>query len=103
MAIRVDTALQMIPERLRRELDHEISRGKGGPFADTVLPLNAVLLSRQERIDALTARVTSLTCRQDELRRALRSVVDHWHEFGPEHGFDECLEMAARVLTPNTN
>jgi len=29
---------------------------------------------------------------------ALRFVVAHWREFGPEHGFDEAIELAARVL-----
>lgn len=29
------------------------------------------------------------------LRAALDSVVKHWREFGPEHGFDETLERAA--------
>lgn len=31
----------------------------------------------------------------DRLRAALASVVKHWREFGPEHGFDETLERAA--------
>ena len=37
----------------------------------------------------------------DMLRGALRSVVSHWREFGPEHGFDECVEIAARALGSN--
>jgi len=32
---------------------------------------------------------------RDRLREALASVVKHWREFGPEHGFDETLERAA--------
>lgn len=32
---------------------------------------------------------------RDRLRAALNSVVKHWREFGPEHGFDETLERAA--------
>lgn len=31
---------------------------------------------------------------------ALRSLVAHWHEFGPEHGFDEAVDAAARALLP---
>lgn len=35
---------------------------------------------------------------QDAAACALKAVISHWHDFGPEHGFDECLEMAARAL-----
>jgi hypothetical protein len=31
------------------------------------------------------------------LRSALKMVVDHWNEFGPEHGLDEKMEYAARA------
>lgn len=31
----------------------------------------------------------------DELRASLKNVVNHWREFGPDHGFDECIERAA--------
>ena len=31
----------------------------------------------------------------DELRASLKAVVNHWREFGPDHGFDECIERAA--------
>jgi hypothetical protein len=37
----------------------------------------------------------------DTAERALKAVVNHWREFGPRHGFDECLELAARALPPN--
>jgi len=36
-----------------------------------------------------------LLATNDRLREALASVVKHWREFGPEHGFDETLERAA--------
>jgi len=36
-----------------------------------------------------------LVADRDRLREALASVVKHWREFGPEHGFDETLERAA--------
>lgn len=33
---------------------------------------------------------------------ALRVVVNHWHAFGPEHGFDEVIErVASPLVTPN--
>lgn len=28
----------------------------------------------------------------------LRSVIKHWNEFGPEHGFDEVIDRAERAL-----
>lgn len=31
----------------------------------------------------------------DELRASLKEVLNHWREFGPDHGFDECIERAA--------
>lgn len=37
----------------------------------------------------------------DRLSASLKTVVNHWREFGPEHGFDECVErFAAWVLKP---
>jgi hypothetical protein len=29
---------------------------------------------------------------------ALRAVIAHWDEFGPEHGLDECIDQARRAL-----
>lgn len=31
--------------------------------------------------------------------RLLRALVNHWHEFGPEHGLDEMMDAAHRYLT----
>ena len=31
----------------------------------------------------------------DEMRASIKAVLNHWREFGPEHGFDECVERAA--------
>lgn len=28
------------------------------------------------------------------LRASLKELVNHWREFGPDHGFDECIERA---------
>lgn len=33
-----------------------------------------------------------------ELRAALRSLVKHWDEFGPEHGLDEAMHKARAAL-----
>jgi hypothetical protein len=33
-----------------------------------------------------------------DLPAVLRSVIAHWDEFGPEHGFDECIDQARRAL-----
>lgn len=45
-----------------------------------------------------TREVAGVELIDDSAERALKAVVSHWREFGPEHGFDECLEMAARTL-----
>jgi cytochrome c5 len=38
----------------------------------------------------------------DELRASIKAVLNHWREFGPGHGFDECVERAAAwALGPN--
>lgn len=34
----------------------------------------------------------------EELRAALRLVVRHWDEFGPEHGLDEVMDKARAAL-----
>lgn len=31
----------------------------------------------------------------ERLRASLKEAVKHWREFGPDHGFDECIERAA--------
>ena len=35
---------------------------------------------------------------RDQLKSALSAIVRHWNEFGPEHGFEETIHMAERVL-----
>lgn len=41
--------------------------------------------------DAVTSRV-------ETLRNALLSIINHWDEFGPEHGLDETIDRARRAL-----
>lgn len=33
---------------------------------------------------------------EKEIRLALKMIVSHWDEFGPEHGFDELIDRCAR-------
>ena len=39
-----------------------------------------------------------LSRQRDQMKSALFQVVRHWNEFGPEHGFEETIHMAERVL-----
>ena len=58
MPIIIDSAVSGLPERIGRELSCEIASGRrGGPLADAVLPLNAALLSRAAKIDALNRQL----------------------------------------------
>lgn len=34
----------------------------------------------------------------ERLKGAIRSIIEHWNEFGPECGFEEILERARQVL-----
>jgi hypothetical protein len=36
--------------------------------------------------------------RKLELERALRAIVAHWNEHGPEYGFDELVGRANSIL-----
>lgn len=38
--------------------------------------------------------------RADRAERRLKSVVDHWAEFGPAEGFDELLDRVFPPLAP---
>lgn len=49
----------------------------------------------EAQIRKLADELHAVSDDRDRLRAALASVVKHWREFGPEHGFDETLERAA--------
>lgn len=38
----------------------------------------------------------------ERLRASLRAIRNHWNEFGPDHGFDETLEVACKPIQINT-
>lgn len=46
----------------------------------------------------LAARVIELQAHNDSIRMGARAVVAHWDEFGPEHGFDEAIDVLRRQL-----
>lgn len=46
----------------------------------------------------LAARVIELQAHIDSIRIGARAVVAHWDEFGPEHGFDEAIDVLRRQL-----
>lgn len=60
MAIRIDSALNAIPHQMMDEFNHETARGGRGPFSDIILPLNAALLDRAERLKAKDAEIERL-------------------------------------------
>jgi hypothetical protein len=35
----------------------------------------------------------------DPMRQALKAIINHWDEFGPEHGFAEVIDRARDALT----
>ncbi len=42
--------------------------------------------------------VKTISSEMDVLARALKAIINHWDEFGPEYGMDECIDNARRVL-----
>lgn len=42
-------------------------------------------------------RIKLLRSLVDQLRSALRSIISHWDEFGPEHGFGETIDSARHL------
>ncbi len=50
MALRMDMALSMMPKSAQDQLSYLIGAGKSSMLVDSVMPLNAELLRRQERI-----------------------------------------------------
>jgi hypothetical protein len=37
----------------------------------------------------------------EHLRGCLRMIRNHWNEFGPEHGFEDALELACAPIDIN--
>lgn len=52
------------------------------------------LAAERATLDA-TARLYKAAPR---MLAALRAIVNHWHEFGPEHGFDELIVTVAEPV-----
>lgn len=102
MAIRIDPALHAIPQRLMREIEHEIASPSGGHFSAAVLPLNSTLLARQARIDTLTRQVKQADERGDEAMRraheaeaAIAAAVPAMREYAranPKHYHGDALQ-----------
>ena len=58
----------------------------------------AYRLKCDEETKALHAELERLRSERDAAAAALRSVCRHWNEFGPEHGFGECIDHAESAL-----
>ncbi len=60
---------------------------------------HAIDYSEFERVEAENAKLRHVT-------GCAKQVIDHWHEFGPEHGLDEYmhhLELAVRKSEEKEN
>lgn len=81
MAIRVDEAVSRLDRRIQREFEREISKpGQTGPMAQAILPLNAELLNRAERIRTLETERSSLQRDVQRLKDMLRVALDTGEE-----------------------
>ena len=57
----------------------------------------------KDRCAAYTASGQKLIAENERLRSALKAVIGHWDEFGPEYGFAETIDRIARpALQPLT-
>lgn len=68
-----------------------------------MIPAETILAAEQEAADRAAMRRKDAERQSTEverLRLALKSVVNHWNEFGPEHGFDEVMHYAETALRP---
>ncbi len=74
MAIQVDAALGRLPDRLRREIDGDIARGRRSPISETALQLNAELMERRTTIDSLRRQLEAER-REIEKLRVLTGVA----------------------------
>jgi hypothetical protein len=81
MAIRIDPALNTMPQRLQDEFRYEVGGVRGGPISAAVLPLNSVLLDRQARIEALERTVKAALPAMREYARA-----------NPKHYYRDALQ-----------
>lgn len=66
------------------------SDGAGKPARLNIEQTRQAMTEAAEKIERLRKH-------GGRVRQALKSVVDHWHEFGPEHGFEETINRAERV------
>lgn len=75
MAKRIDSAMQFVPTFVREEVEHDLARGRRGPFSDAVVPLNDALVERADRIRTLEAVVAQLKAEREEYRAAMRRAL----------------------------
>lgn len=86
------------PRRMREEAERFIGHELYRPIleaADEIDRLRELCDLRAREIEQVREKHGNALIDRDRLRAALNSVVKHWREFGPEHGFDETLERAA--------
>jgi hypothetical protein len=51
--------------------------------------------------DDIAHQLRAAVTRYERLERALKAVISHWDEFGPEYGFAETIDRFARAaLSP---
>jgi len=83
-----------IVKRLRdysHDCDYDHTQTPYWEAADEIERLRERLAKMRE------AFTVSSTDEERRLRAALRTVVNHWREFGPERGFDEQIERVAAI------
>jgi len=49
-------------------------------------------------VESAVDREMQLREQRDSLMASLKFVINHWREFGPKHGMDECIDVIDREL-----
>ena len=53
---------------------------------------------RYKRDTETVNEIANLRKRRDDFRAVLKSLVDHYHDFGPDAAFDEMIDRIATKL-----
>jgi hypothetical protein len=89
---------ELIDEMIAIQRTHNLPWG-GAHLPDQFANVLAALSGKYDWLE-LCERLEKNQRERDAfpLRRALRAIVAHWDEFGPEHGFGETIEAARHYL-----
>lgn len=70
--------------------------------AETMAMIEGDHAARLAAVKSRVAELDGALRHAAKIEAALKTIIRHWDEFGPEHGFEETVDIARRVLAAET-